>query len=99
MHAMALKEVNFAAASIARERGETVTDFAAMPTLANPFRWLAVAETDRAAYRFEVSVTDAIRHPTRSEEHTSELPSLMRISYAVFCLQKQHTHYTSHHRK
>src|SRR3546814_10006036 len=25
----------------------------------------------------------------RSEEHTSELPSLMRISYAVFCLQKQ----------
>src|SRR3546814_7099357 len=25
---------------------------------------------------------------TRSEEHTSELPSLMRISYAVFCLQK-----------
>src|SRR3546814_3049164 len=30
----------------------------------------------------------------RSEEHTSELPSLMRISYAVFCLTKKqiHTH-------
>src|SRR3546814_3161275 len=27
--------------------------------------------------------------PFRSEEHTSELQSLMRISYAVFCLQKQ----------
>src|SRR3546814_10694021 len=26
----------------------------------------------------------------RSEEHTSELQSLMRISYAVFCLQKKH---------
>src|SRR3546814_6082402 len=26
---------------------------------------------------------------TRSEEHTSELPSLMRNSYAVFCLKKQ----------
>src|SRR3546814_1877671 len=26
---------------------------------------------------------------TRSEEHTSELPSLMRISYAVFCLKKK----------
>src|SRR3546814_4618692 len=26
----------------------------------------------------------------RSEEHTSELPSLMRISYAAFCLKKQH---------
>src|SRR3546814_2238493 len=29
------------------------------------------------------------RKPRRSEEHTSELPSLMRISYAVFCLQKK----------
>src|SRR3546814_3832786 len=28
----------------------------------------------------------------RSEEHTSELQSLMRISYAVFCLKKQNTH-------
>src|SRR3546814_9123929 len=28
-------------------------------------------------------------HQTRSEEHTSELQSLMRISYAVFCLKKQ----------
>src|SRR3546814_2541737 len=32
----------------------------------------------------------------RSEEHTSELQSLMRTSYAVFCLQKkQNTHTTS----
>src|SRR3546814_4222359 len=28
-------------------------------------------------------------HPPRSEEHTSELQSLMRISYAVFCLKKK----------
>src|SRR3546814_9785441 len=34
---------------------------------------------------------DILRFPTtfRSEEHTSELQSLMRISYAVFCLKKQ----------
>src|SRR3546814_7326921 len=32
------------------------------------------------------------RHPgIRSEEHTSELQSLMRISYAVFCLKKKKT--------
>src|SRR3546814_3411174 len=34
----------------------------------------------------------------RSEEHTSELQSLMRISYAVFCLKKKitvHDHHTS----
>src|SRR3546814_2813722 len=37
---------------------------------------------------------DALRaHPLgiRSEEHTSELQSLMRISYAVFCLKKKRT--------
>src|SRR3546814_5066905 len=31
------------------------------------------------------------RRPQRSEEHTSELQSLMRISYAVFCLKKKNT--------
>src|SRR3546814_9178570 len=30
--------------------------------------------------------------PPRSEEHTSELQSLMRISYAVFCLKKKKQH-------
>src|SRR3546814_8727915 len=30
--------------------------------------------------------------PSRSEEHTSELQSLIRISYAVFCLKKKKTH-------
>src|SRR3546814_3696728 len=34
-----------------------------------------------------ISTTDAV--PWRSEEHTSELQSLMRISYAVFCLKKK----------
>src|SRR3546814_4997035 len=32
---------------------------------------------------------------SRSEEHTSELQSLMRISYAVFCLKKKNKKYTS----
>src|SRR3546814_7499202 len=31
--------------------------------------------------------------PSRSEEHTSELQSLMRISYAVFCLKKKNKKY------
>src|SRR3546814_6927265 len=31
---------------------------------------------------------------SRSEEHTSELQSLMRISYAVFCLKKKQTSHT-----
>src|SRR3546814_936500 len=44
------------------------------------------------------SGTGADRATGRSEEHTSELQSLMRISYAVFCLKKKikmlhHTHH------
>src|SRR3546814_6668492 len=34
-------------------------------------------------------VADMNGKPERSEEHTSELQSLMRISYAVFCLKKK----------
>src|SRR3546814_6729385 len=32
---------------------------------------------------------EQVEHDRRSEEHTSELQSLMRISYAVFCLKKK----------
>src|SRR3546814_1149582 len=35
-------------------------------------------------------------HHSRSEEHTSELQSLMRISYAVFCLKKKKIHIIKH---
>src|SRR3546814_1287023 len=35
----------------------------------------------------------------RSEEHTSELQSLMRISYAVFCLKKKKTKYKNRNKK
>src|SRR3546814_3660205 len=34
-------------------------------------------------------VDHGVPDPSRSEEHTSELQSLMRISYAVFCLKKK----------
>src|SRR3546814_3992780 len=39
-------------------------------------------------YREALVREDEVRE-TRSEEHTSELQSLMRISYAVFCLKKK----------
>src|SRR3546814_2634475 len=45
--------------------------------------------------------TDAQRRgdAERSEEHTSELQSLMRISYAVFCLKKKKNKTSSHQHK
>src|SRR3546814_1779516 len=40
----------------------------------------------------EAAMSDIIKElEARSEEHTSELQSLMRISYAVFCLKKKKT--------
>src|SRR3546814_12146944 len=48
-----------------------------------------IAADQRARRRialFETGSEDVVR---RSEEHTSELQSLMRISYAVFCLKKK----------
>src|SRR3546814_4340046 len=39
------------------------------------------------------------RYSRRSEEHTSELQSLMRISYAVFCLKKKKTTKLQRHNK
>src|SRR3546814_2858270 len=41
------------------------------------------------AYGIFLGVKAAVRRALRSEEHTSELQSLMRISYAVFCLTKK----------
>src|SRR3546814_1024387 len=49
-----------------------------------------------AGQSFCIEVAVDKRHPAtlRSEEHTSELQSLMRLSYADFCLQKQKTKQT-----
>src|SRR3546814_2965505 len=55
------------------------------------------------SFRADICECDLRRHPVtvpapsmrrRSEEHTSELQSLMRISYAVFCLKKNKKHTT-----
>src|SRR3546814_10440532 len=59
---------------------------------------------DRSGFRQEVGERAGIEGPLpfrprlqRSEEHTSELQSLMRISYAVFCLTKKKTHINTLH--
>src|SRR3546814_8651491 len=44
---------------------------------------------------FWIAAPLALSPPRRSEEHTSELQSLMRISYAVFCLKKKKNNNTT----
>src|SRR3546814_5700829 len=60
-------------------------------------RWMQRA----GGYEEQAGVANDPSLAGRSEEHTSELQSLMRISYAVFCLKKKHTNiqtynYTEH---
>src|SRR3546814_1869316 len=67
--------------------------------LASPMPWVAIRRkrvkpSVETIYWFSKSKdpkADNRRVLTRSEEHTSELQSLMRISYAVFCLKKKTT--------
>src|SRR3546814_8453513 len=49
-------------------------------------------ESQLLVARFLSQARSMGRSCNRSEEHTSELQSLMRISYAVFCLKKQTNH-------
>src|SRR3546814_6735720 len=51
----------------------------------------AFAQVARFTAKLPMRVDGA--RPLRSEEHTSELQSLMRISYAVFCLKKKNVPY------
>src|SRR3546814_5976395 len=48
-------------------------------------------DPDQRAFRVRLGLDESEPLPIgmRSEEHTSELPSLMRISYAAFCLKKK----------
>src|SRR3546814_5542550 len=48
----------------------------------------------KTADTFEQETGQALDRMLRSEEHTSELQSLMRISYAVFCLKKKKNKHT-----
>src|SRR3546814_6125251 len=73
-----------------------------LPERYNPFAPLSIAERPTFLTGWKLSALDGepaacfaaldAARGARSEEHTSELQSLMRISYAVFCLTKKKQH-------
>lgn len=56
VHLVALHEARMEAGGLANRNGEQFMRVAAMPTVANPTEWVCVTETDRATYRFKLSV-------------------------------------------
>src|SRR3546814_3029567 len=69
---------------LTRVAGGTAAAYALLPLLENNYAAAALVAPDDARV-----ATETVSFPGRSEEHTSELQSLMRISYAVFCLKKK----------
>src|SRR3546814_10199740 len=76
---------------------ENETDVVAVNAKRNYTNWLPslivrIEPSDEVIVR--LAYTRSVGRPNysdRSEEHTSELPSLMRIPYAVFCFKKKNT--------
>src|SRR3546814_3578291 len=56
------------------------------------FTWRTQISLKRLITQYIVNSVELYHQIGRSEEHTSELQSLMRISYAVFCLKKNTKH-------
>src|SRR3546814_6991886 len=81
--------------SVARPRraqGDPGEDALDVAQRAEGFAQIGVAPAvDQRGDRVVALADDAAVAQWRSEEHTSELQSLMRISYAVFCLKKKNT--------
>src|SRR3546814_3840151 len=74
--------------SLADGRGATLRAFAGTLVRGDRARVAAYVLVSLLA-AFAGSLAALLLVPLRSEEHTSELQSLMRISYAVFCLKKK----------
>src|SRR3546814_4069735 len=53
-----------------------------------PFDFYVFPRIDMASVQIRLAEENGLSLDARSEEHTSELQSLMRISYAVFCSKK-----------
>src|SRR3546814_8531074 len=81
----ALATTGWAIPAAAQDEGASAIDDSATIIVTGTRR------TDRTVADSAVPI-DVISADARSEEHTSELQSLMRISYAVFCLKKKNKH-------
>lgn len=75
VHSRAVTQALSEASTLVHSRGEQVSKLAAMPTLANPFGWDCVFETDKATYRFTLRMTqpNKVSRVVRYEKPTGHL--------------------------
>ncbi|HBB86037.1 MAG TPA: hypothetical protein DC047_00305 [Blastocatellia bacterium] len=63
VHALALRRLSAVATELAKTANEHPVAMAAMPTLANPLRWICIVETETSAYRFDLALSDGESKP------------------------------------
>src|SRR3546814_5854281 len=80
---------------IAALRGRDLVDESGQGT---PMFRLNIPRAKQRGLKFRGTFRSLPINEDRSEEHTSELQSLMRISYAVFCLKKKKNSHNTHTR-
>src|SRR3546814_4178404 len=68
---------------------ETISPQTVLRPASFPHELVVHQRTDGGQVAGRIAQADIVITNKRSEEHTSELQSLMRISYAVFCLKKK----------
>src|SRR3546814_4764212 len=78
-------------ANLTRDDGLSFFDVAEQAPIRTVTETFALEEANIALERLRSGRLTGAAVLVRSEEHTSELQSLMRISYAVFCLKKKNT--------
>ena len=93
-HSRAIVRGTEEAKRMASANGETVARLAAMPRLADPFRWDCVFETDKATYRFQVGLLnddssgDAVRYaketPALNATVSQQRPARIFLGFARF---------------
>src|SRR3546814_9062171 len=101
LHVLVAKDIAVLGAGVPTDQADSGEDLAALPVRHHLCRCIIdpVSRAGRCEH-LEAAGRTIVLHPfvrnlvveIRSEEHTSELQSLMRPSYAVFCSQKKH-HY------
>src|SRR3546814_4974026 len=82
-------DIQFLNHAIIDDHGETLAACTQAEAAAVHFQSHGLGEVAIAVSQHRDLAFGVIRLRPRSEEHTSELQSLMRISYAVFCLKKK----------
>ncbi len=85
IHTVALHKAELLSAEMAKSRAERVIKVAAMPTVADPVDWVCVFETERATYKYNLSLLGASVPPatvTRYEKPTGPAADLLAIASA-----------------